>query len=101
MPKYVLTWESDTSKSPADPQQRSQLIKQQLEKVMQWEKDHKGDWGVYVGENAGFGIIEGDWTEVMKVMMAFPTTHMKIHQALSAKEAYDFMQAAAQQVPKK
>ena len=60
MPRYLMTWELDTTKIPIDPKERAaawlpmiQMVKQDI------QSGSLKEWGTHIGEMKGFGVFEG------------------------------------------
>ena len=66
MAKYLILWEMDNSKWPADPEEQKSLIMKQIEMTKQGlVHSQLTDWGIFPGSNGGFAISEGDAATVM------------------------------------
>jgi hypothetical protein len=85
MPRYLMTWEMDTSKVPIDPKERAkawlpltQMVKQDMQSGVIKQ------WGAYVGEMRGFGFCEGSEEEVLKMSEKYiPFVHFTTHPAVT------------------
>lgn len=88
MAKYLITWEANINAMSNDPNQRIATDAKSLELTKQWLKENpKSDWGIFVGETAGFGLVEGDWKSVAVPAALFsPGISFKVHQVLSVNE---------------
>lgn len=60
MPRYLMTWEMDTTKIPISPKERANAWRPLVQMV---KEDMKSglikEWGSYIGEHKGFGLCEG------------------------------------------
>jgi hypothetical protein len=86
--KYVVLWETDYSKLPADPKQSGAILMKLIEMTKQWLKSKPGaDWGLFIGEGKGYSVAEGDAHEVMKSTLMFsPYVKFKVYQVASIDE---------------
>ena len=95
MAKYLVTWESDRSRWPADPKERGALSAKFLEITKQDMKDGKiSDWGAFVVGRAGFAVCEGSGLELYKTIQPY-TTHYTfiVHEVLSIDEVTKVMKS--------
>lgn len=67
MPRYLVTWELDTTKIPINPKERAtawlpmiQMIKQDIQSGL------IKAWGAYIGEMRGFSVMECSEEEAVK-----------------------------------
>lgn len=95
MAKYLVLWEVELSRTPADQNEKKAqwqvfqaLVKEQMSSGM------TRDWGQFVGEPAGYSILEGDEVELTKLMNLYTpfikfTTRpvLSIDQVMEATEA--------------
>ena len=72
MPRYLMTWELDTTKVPISPQERAatwlpmiQMVKQDMQSGLLKE------WGTHIGEMKGFGVFEGSEEETSKMAQKY------------------------------
>ena len=65
MARYLIFWDLDSSMVPSDPQERAAAWSLMLDMV---EDDRKSgyvkDWAAYLGELAGYSVVEGDEMQV-------------------------------------
>ena len=81
MGKYLLLWELDRTKIPEDPKERGvefnmfmKLIKQDIKKGI------LKDWGLFVGEDHGYSVIQGAEVEVIKTVQQYtPLVYFAAH----------------------
>jgi hypothetical protein len=65
MAKYLMLWECDNSRLPADAKERAAGWKALMDAVKKDLTDGVAkDWGVFVGENSGYFILEGNDVEI-------------------------------------
>jgi hypothetical protein len=61
MSRYLLLWELDPAKVPADRKERAALWGPMIQMVKQQIKDGSTkDWGAFAGGLKGFSVVEGD-----------------------------------------
>ncbi|MEJ2725327.1 MAG: hypothetical protein P8175_11930 [Deltaproteobacteria bacterium] len=97
MAKYLLLWQLDPARIPADPKERGAgwsaliaMVKEDLEKGI------LKDWGSFVAESKGFGIMEGDETEIAINMQRYaPYVGFESHSFMSAGEVEKMIKALA------
>ncbi|MHC4458219.1 MAG: DUF3303 family protein [Planctomycetota bacterium] len=88
MAKYLVKWETDTTKIPDDPQARGELFIKMLEATKQaLGNGQVSDWGQFVGGGKGYGIAEGDAVDVFKTLQQWaPYVTFKVQEVLSVDE---------------
>jgi hypothetical protein len=65
MAKYLMLWECDNSRLPIDPKERAMGWKALMDIVKKDIADGVAkDWGVFVGENSGYFVLEGNEVEI-------------------------------------
>ena len=95
MSKFLVLWESDSSKVPIDPKERAAL----LEKLTEMTKKmlHVGqisDWGMFAGGGVGYTVGEGTEADVYKLTMQFaPYIRFKVHPVLSINQVAQVMKS--------
>jgi len=72
MGKYLMLWEVDQARVPVSPQERGStwgafmgMIKEDLKKGI------LKDWGIFVGENNGYAVVEGTEVEIGNMMQQY------------------------------
>jgi len=72
MGKYLMLWEVDQTKIPIGPQERGSgwgplldMVKEDLRKGILKE------WGIFVGENNGFAVAEGNEVEIGNMVQRY------------------------------
>lgn len=97
MGKYLLLWELDVTKVPADPKERSAAWLMMLETV---KKDLAAgihlDWGTYVGEMKGYTITSDDEVTMIKRMQEFfPYLHFEAHPVMTLDQMVEVAKSIA------
>jgi hypothetical protein len=95
MAKYLILWEEDTSRVPADPNERAALISKQMELTKKaLDERQVTDWGIYAGGNAGYAISERTPADALMGVMQFsPYIKFQVHPVLSLAEAAEVMKS--------
>ena len=95
MGKYLVLWEIDLTRIPADPQQRATAWKPLTEMVKQDMKEGKTkDWGAFVGELNGYSVAEGTEVEIARMLLRFsPFVHFKTHPIASISQVEETIKA--------
>jgi len=72
MGKYLMLWEVDQARVPISPQERGStwgaftgMIKEDLKKGI------LKDWGIFVGENNGYAVVEGTEVEIGNLIQQY------------------------------
>ena len=72
MGKYLMLWEVDQARVPVSPQERGStwgafmgMIKEDLKKGI------LKDWGIFVGENNGYAVVEGTEVEIGNMIQQY------------------------------
>ena len=91
MAKYLLLWEMDNTRTPIDAKERGGGYQLLLDMVRQdLEKGIVKDWGVYVGENRGYTVVEGTEVEIGKMLNQYvPFVIFKETRAISSLSQVD------------
>jgi hypothetical protein len=81
MGKYLVLWEIDDSKTPADPKARGSAWQNLMGLVKKDLKEGTAkDWGAFVGEHQGYVIHEGTEVEVGVTLQQFvPFVRFKVY----------------------
>ncbi len=95
MVKYLLLWQLDPARMPVDPKERSagwgalmEMVKKDLEEGI------LKDWGSFVAESKGFGIMEGDETEIAINLQRYsPYVGFETHSYMSASQVVEMLKA--------
>jgi len=88
MAKYLITWESDISRVPADPKERVAMRMKMLEMTKQNLKEGKiSDWGIFLGGYKGYAIGEGSAVDMAIGTAQFsPYVTFNVEEVLSVDE---------------
>jgi len=95
MGKYLMLWRLDPARIPVDPKERGagwsvlmEMVKKDLEKGI------IKDWGMFVAERKGFGLMERDETEIAINLQRYsPYVHFESHSFISASQAEEMIKA--------
>jgi len=95
MGKYLVLWEIDQTKIPADPKERKDawilfmaVVRQDIEKGI------VTDWGAFVGETKGYSINKGSEVEVMKTLQQFvPYCIFSVHPIATEGQVNEMIKA--------
>ena len=89
MGKYLLLWELDRTKIPADLKERGVEFKMLMKVIKQdIKKGILKDWGVFVGENHGYSVVQGTEVEVIKAIQLYtPLVYFAVHPIASVTHA--------------
>jgi hypothetical protein len=81
MPRYLMTWELDTTKVPINPKERATAMLPMIQMVKQdMQSGLIKEWGSYIGEMKGFGVCEGSEEEVAKMTQKYiPIVQFSTH----------------------
>ncbi|MBT4511919.1 MAG: hypothetical protein HOC20_06905 [Chloroflexi bacterium] len=91
MAKYILLWELDTTRTPDDPKVRQQQWRTLQDMVVkQLETGELKDWGLYIGGNKGYAIIEGTDMDVLKLTTTYiPYVSFDVKQVASVEQVIE------------
>ena len=95
MAKYLITWESDMSRVPADPKERAAMRMKMLEMTKQNLKEGKiTDWGIFLGGYKGYAIGEGSAVDMAIGTAQFsPYVKFNVEEVLSVDEMLETMKS--------
>jgi hypothetical protein len=81
MGRYLLLWELDRTRAPVDRKERGIGFNMLMEMVKQdMKRGLTKDWGVFVGEHAGYSVVEGTELEIMNQIQQYtPFVYFKVH----------------------
>ncbi len=98
MPKYLVPWETDTSRVPVDPKERGAMWGAMVAMVKQQMSDGvTTDWGAFVGENRGYAIGESSALEISKLLQQFfPYITFETHELLSIDQMGELAKSLAE-----
>jgi len=98
MAKFLMLWEMDRTRMPADPKERLAGFTMLLNGVKaDLESGQLKDWGEFPGEHAGYAVMEG--TELELIMGASkydPYVKFKIHSVASLEQVVESVKALSQ-----
>ena len=88
MPKFLLNWELDHSKTPVDPKERAAGWSILMKAVHQdLESGRIKDWGVFAGELRGYCVMEGSAAEIHTTVQQYvPFVQFESHPLVSPNE---------------
>lgn len=98
MAKFLILWEHDRARLPADPKERlasrimmGNLVKEDL------ESGRLKDWGAFPGEGAGYAIMEGSEQDVLIGTGRYdPFVKFKIHPVVTLSQSMESMKTLSQ-----
>ena len=96
MQKYLIIWEGDLSKQPADFKERGQAYKQALAMVKQdLDSGLLKEWGKVNGQLKGYWIAEGNDIEIGLMMEKYVPffTFSKIYPVVTYEQSLEFTDA--------
>ena len=95
MGKYLLLWEFDRTKIPVDPKERGIEFKMLMKVIRQdIEKGILKDWGLFVGEDHGYSVVQGTEVEVIKAVQQYtPFVYFASHPIASVNQAGEMIKA--------
>ena len=97
MAKFLILWESDTTRMPESPEEQMVLFNRLMNMVDEDFKSGMLDWGEFVGGGAGYVISEGTEQELALALMKYsPYMKFKVHPVLSASQVEEIMKALSQ-----
>jgi hypothetical protein len=93
MAKYLVLWEIDPSRAPADRKERGTAWAPLVKMVKQDIKDGKvSAWGSYDGGTKGFSIFEGTHVELSEnLQQYYPYCKFEEHQLDSINDAAEVL----------
>ncbi len=88
MAKYLLMWEVDLAKVPADRKERAALWGPMVQMVKQQIRDGTTkDWGVFAGGLQGFSVTEGDEMTVSESAQKYlPYVTFTVHPIITVEQ---------------
>ncbi len=91
MPKYLVLWEVDPSRTPANPKERGAAWTAMLNMIKQDMKDGKvTDWGVCPGEARGYSIMVMPELDLAKNAHRFyPYVTFKVNQVMTVDQTVE------------
>ena len=97
MGKYLALWEIDATRLPIGRKERAAGWKALINFIKEDMKDGiLVDWGGFLGELKGFGIMEGDMVEVnVRIQRYSPFVHFKLRAITSVEQAEQLIEEMA------
>ncbi len=94
MAKYLLLWELDLAKVPADRKERAALWGPMIQMVKQQIRDGTTkDWGVFAGGLKGFSVVEGDEMTISNSAQKYlPFVTFDVHPIISVEQMEDVIE---------
>jgi len=88
MARYLLLWELDPAKVPADRKERAALWGPMIQMVKQRIKNGTTkDWGVFAGGLKGYSVVEGDEMKVSEnVQQYLPYVTFTAHPVITVDQ---------------
>ena len=88
MARFLMLWEMDPTKVPADRKERAALLGPMVQMVKQQMKAGRTkDWGVFAGGMRGFSIHEGDEMTVSNTAQNYlPYVTFDVHPIISIEQ---------------
>ena len=95
MGKYLLLWELDRTKIPVDLKERGVEFNMLMKTIKQdIKKGILKDWGLFVGENHGYSVVQGTEVEVIKAIQRYtPFVYFASHPIASVTQAGEMIKA--------
>jgi len=97
MGKYIALWEIDATRLPIGRKERAAGWKALINFIREDMKDGiLLDWGGFVGELKGFGIMEGDEVKInVRLQRYSPFVHFKLRAITSVEQAEQLIEEMA------
>ena len=95
MGKYLVTWEADMSRFPADLKERAGMVFSLAGMTKQLIEEGKtSDWGIFIQGTAGYSIREGDSLELFQDLQKFsPYINFDVQEVLSVDNVLEAAKA--------
>ena len=97
MPKYLVTWEIDTSKVPISREERAAAWGPMIAMVKQGiEEGRIKEWGAFVGEMRGYSVAEGSEVEMGVFNQQWvPFVNFEVHPVATVDEMEEIISQLA------
>ena len=94
MAKFLVSWEVDATKVPADHKERAALWGSMVQGIRkQMAAGMTKDWGVFAGGLQGFSVHEGDEMTVSKMVQNYmPYVTFSVHPILSIEQMEELLE---------
>lgn len=88
MGKFLITWETNQKRMPADPKELGVTVTKMVEMVKQSMKEGTlKDWGVFVGGAKGYAIGEGKALDIYQELQKYyPYISFNVQEVLSTDD---------------
>jgi len=88
MPKFLVRWELDQSRTPEDAQARANLWKGMIATIkQQMAQGLVTDWGSFPAEGRGYAVGQGSVEEMTASLLPYvPFVKFEVHPALGPDE---------------
>jgi len=95
MGTYLMLWELDRTRIPADIKERGVGFNMLMEMVKEdIKKGSVKSWGVFAGEFAGYSVFEGTEVEIMNQVQKYaPFVYFKVHPIGSVAQVGEMIKA--------
>jgi hypothetical protein len=95
MGRYLLLWKVDPARVPVNPQERAAMWQPMLDMVKQeMEQGLNQAWGVFVGELAGYAVLEGTEVEIGAAVQKYvPYVLFSVHPLASLEQMGEVIKA--------
>lgn len=93
MARYLALWEAHQAKIPVDPRERGAawatlmiMVRQDIERGL------TKSWGAFVGETAGYSVLEGTEVEIMNALQQYvPLIKFRVHPIASENQVNEMI----------
>ena len=95
MPKYLIIWEIDSTRTPINPKERGKMWTQMLNLIQQdVEEGTTTDWGSIPGEGKGYSISEQSTLDISKNLQRFsPFVKFQVNQVMTLDETVELSES--------
>jgi hypothetical protein len=93
MGRYLLLWQLENTRVPEKAKDRAMGWGMFVETIKKDMKDGiQRDWGAYVGEGRGYGIVEGNEIEVAALINQYsPYIRFEVKPLLTIEQTEEFL----------
>lgn len=97
MPRYLLFWEMDNTRTPTDPKERGSQWQKLLGTTKEdLEKGLMKDWGATPGESRGYCIAEGSEAEISLMTQKYiPYVRFKTYPVMDVHQTESILREMA------
>jgi len=95
MAKFLMLWEVDPTKVPADRKERAALWGPMIQMIKQrMEAGTTRDWGCFAGGLRGFSVHEGDEMTVSNAAQSYlPYVTFSVHPIISIEQMEELIES--------